>query len=203
MDYYDYVRARLGGGRLRFDPVREVADMVASNCADLGYRADAVTLSLAGGPAEPAAAGAAAAQHLWHRRRLGDLFHAFARRPAQDRLQGSCATTPSAFWSCGGRAIRAWSMRGSDLAGDMLAAYDRAAAACSIGYVRSDGSQGDASAMRRRGGGCSACPSIPINAWSGAGARRAPSWPAAATARSSARWYDGRAAPAQPDRPHL
>ncbi len=38
MDYYDYVRAALGGGRLRFDPLREVADMVTSNCADLGYR---------------------------------------------------------------------------------------------------------------------------------------------------------------------
>ena len=49
MDYYDYVRAALGGGRLRFDPLREVADMVTSNCADLGYRADAVTLSLAAG----------------------------------------------------------------------------------------------------------------------------------------------------------
>src|ERR1700750_2948533 len=49
MDYYDYVRAMLGGGSLRFDPVREVGEMVASNCADLGYRADAVTLSLQAG----------------------------------------------------------------------------------------------------------------------------------------------------------
>ncbi|MCX7280650.1 MAG: hypothetical protein NTX21_03630 [Alphaproteobacteria bacterium] len=36
IDYYDYVRARLGGRRLRFDPLREIADMVVSNCADLG-----------------------------------------------------------------------------------------------------------------------------------------------------------------------
>jgi hypothetical protein len=49
MDYYDYVRASLGGGALRFDPLREVAEAVASNCADLGYRAEAVTLALQAG----------------------------------------------------------------------------------------------------------------------------------------------------------
>ena len=47
--YSDYVRARLGGGRLRFDPLREITDMVVSNCADLGYRANAVTVSLQAG----------------------------------------------------------------------------------------------------------------------------------------------------------
>src|SRR6201989_1217626 len=46
MDYYDYVRASLGGGSLRFDPVREIGEAVASNCADLGYRADAGALPL-------------------------------------------------------------------------------------------------------------------------------------------------------------
>ena len=49
MDYYDYVRAKLAGGKLSFDPLQEVADMVQSNCADLSYRADAVTVALAAG----------------------------------------------------------------------------------------------------------------------------------------------------------
>ena len=49
MDYYDYVRARLAGGSLSFDPLKEVHDMVESNCADLHYRADAVTLAITGG----------------------------------------------------------------------------------------------------------------------------------------------------------
>jgi hypothetical protein len=49
MDYYDYVRARLAGGKLEFDPLREVHDMVESNCADLHYRADAVTLAINAG----------------------------------------------------------------------------------------------------------------------------------------------------------
>ena len=42
LDWYDYVRAKLAGGRLEFDPLREVADMVDSNCADLHDRVDAV-----------------------------------------------------------------------------------------------------------------------------------------------------------------
>ncbi|MBV9540302.1 MAG: hypothetical protein JO167_03460 [Alphaproteobacteria bacterium] len=49
LDYYDYVRARLAGGRLEFDPVKEVRDMVVSNCADLHYRADAVSLATSNG----------------------------------------------------------------------------------------------------------------------------------------------------------
>ena len=49
LDYYDYVRASMAGGALHFDPLREVADMVASNCDDLSYRADAVNLALAAG----------------------------------------------------------------------------------------------------------------------------------------------------------
>jgi hypothetical protein len=49
LDYYDYVRARLAGGRLSFDPLTEVRDMMQSNCADLSYRADAVMVALAAG----------------------------------------------------------------------------------------------------------------------------------------------------------
>ena len=49
MDYYDFVRAKLAGGRLEFDPVQEVRDMVDSNCNDLHYRTDAVNLAVSAG----------------------------------------------------------------------------------------------------------------------------------------------------------
>ena len=52
MDWYDYVRAKLAGGRLTFDPLREVADMVDSNCADLHDRVDSVNLALRAGMAD-------------------------------------------------------------------------------------------------------------------------------------------------------
>ena len=35
----------LAGGKLEFDPLREVHDLVDSNCADLHYRADAVNVA--------------------------------------------------------------------------------------------------------------------------------------------------------------
>ena len=49
LDYYDYVRAKLAGGKLEFDPLKEVHDMVDSNCNDLHYRYDAVVLALQAG----------------------------------------------------------------------------------------------------------------------------------------------------------
>jgi hypothetical protein len=140
MDWYDYLRASLSGGSLHFDPLREVADMVASNCADLGYRADAVTVALQAG---------------------------LQNRPQPDRLpeniygtDGDWETysTPSrdarlktAFQELRDdteRFLNLWrnrdpriAYRGTDLAGDMLTVYDRAAAQCSLSYTRSDGSR--------------------------------------------------------------
>ncbi|MBV8976385.1 MAG: hypothetical protein JOZ13_03315 [Alphaproteobacteria bacterium] len=49
LDFYDYVRARLAGDTLEFDPVAEIREMVRSNCADLHYRAQAVDLALKAG----------------------------------------------------------------------------------------------------------------------------------------------------------
>jgi hypothetical protein len=140
MDYYDYVRAALGGGRLRFDPLREVADMVTSNCADLGYRADAVTLSLAAGLQNrpepdrlpPNIYGADGDWETWS-------------TPSRDaRLKTAFKDVRDAVE----RFVVLWQAHdprlvygGHDLVGDMLAAHDRAASACRISYLRSDGSK--------------------------------------------------------------
>lgn len=140
MDYYDYVRASLSGGRLRFDPIREIAEMILSNCADLSWRAEAVQLSLAAG---------------------------IQNRPAPTRLpiniygtEGDWETssTPSrdarlktAFKEVRDTAERflpLWRARdaqlvynGFDLATDLLTTHERAAAQCVVSYRRSDGSE--------------------------------------------------------------
>ena len=139
-DYYDYVRARLGGGRLRFDPLREVAEMVASNCADLSYRADAVNASLAAG---------------------------IQNRPQPERLPPNIYGTEGDWetWSTPSRDARLktafkevrdsvqrfltlWRARdprlvygGGDLAGDMARVHAGATRGCNITYVRSDGAR--------------------------------------------------------------
>lgn len=139
MDYYDYVRARMAGGALRFDPLREVADMVASNCADLSYRGDAVTAALETGlenEPEPARLpvniyGTDGDWEVYSTpSRDARLKTAFKElRDAAERFV--------ALWRAHDASL---SYAGGDLPADMLAAYDRAASACAISYRRSDGS---------------------------------------------------------------
>jgi formylglycine-generating enzyme required for sulfatase activity len=139
LDYYDYVRAKVGGGKLQFDPVKEVAEMVDSNCADLHYRVQAVDIGIAAGT---------------------------QNRPEPDRLprniygtSGDWETysTPSrdarlktAFKELRDKAERFVQMyqngdtkhllyTGRDLIDDMLAAYDREAGQCSVNYKRTNG----------------------------------------------------------------
>jgi hypothetical protein len=141
LGYYDYVRASMAGGALRFDPVQEVADRVASNCADLSYRADAVTVALEAGlqrEAEP--------------ERLPVNIYGTEGAWEDYSTPSRDARLKTAFVELRDIAERFMTLyraqdpklayRGGDLAADMLAAYERAASACVIGYTRSDGSNG-------------------------------------------------------------
>jgi hypothetical protein len=140
MDYYDYVRAEMAGGSLSFDPVQEVADMVTSNCADLSYRADAVQLALEAGldrQAEPARlpVNIYGTEGDWEDystpSRDARLKTAFKElRDNEERFMTLYRAHDSRL-----------AYRGGDLAGDMLQAYDRAAALCTVSYARSDGSR--------------------------------------------------------------
>jgi formylglycine-generating enzyme required for sulfatase activity len=139
LDYYDYVRAKIGGGKLEFDPVKEVGEMVDSNCADLHYREQAVDIAIAAG---------------------------IQNRPEPDRLprniygtSGDWETysTPSrdarlktAFNELRNKVQRFVGMyqkgdtthllyAGNDLVDDMIAAYDREADKCSQTYTRTNG----------------------------------------------------------------
>ena len=140
MDYYDFVRASLSGGRLRFNPVQEIVDLVLSNCADLSYRAEAIDISMAAG--------------IQNRPQPGRL------PPNIYGTEGDWETysTPSrdarlktAFKEVRDNAERfltLWRAKdpqivynGFDLANDMLDTYDRAAARCTVSYKRTDGSE--------------------------------------------------------------
>ena len=137
MDYYDYVRARLAGGSLSFDPLKEVHDMVESNCADLHYRADAVTLAITGGIASQPQPGHLP-QNIYGTEGDWEIYST----PSRD------ARLKTAFKELRDQAARFMAMYqaadpklkyvGQNLAVDMLTAYDREAATCWIAYVRSD-----------------------------------------------------------------
>jgi len=140
MDYYDFVRARLAGGKLEFDPVREVQDMVQSNCADLHYRADAVALAVdAGMPnrGQP--------QRLPPNIYGTDGDWETYSTPSRD------ARLKTAFKEVRDNVGRFMALylandprlkyKGANLAVDMLTIYDKAAAQCVLAYARGDGSK--------------------------------------------------------------
>ena len=139
LDYYDYVRAELAGGQLLFDPVKEIHDMVDSNCSDLHYRLQAVDIALAAG-----------VQNKPQPARLplniygtdGD-WETYSTPSRDARLK----TAFKALRDTAQRFVEMYerggdphlSYLGEDLVGDLIATFDRQSAACNISYARSDG----------------------------------------------------------------
>jgi hypothetical protein len=139
LDYYDYVRAKVAGDRLAFDPLREVRDMVDANCADLHYRAQAVSLAIAAGIADKQEPG-----------RLPAHIFAVEGEWASYATSSRDARLKTAFKELRDRVERFMRLSltkdphlrygGKDLPADMLGTYERTAARCTIEYVRSNGS---------------------------------------------------------------
>jgi hypothetical protein len=139
VDYYDYVRARLAGGALEFDPLKEVHDMVDSNCADLSYRADAVRVAVAAGIMNAPQPGRLPS-NIYGTEGDWETYSS----PSRD------ARLKTAFKELRDQVARFMAMyqandprlkyKGQNLAVDMLTTYDREAALCKISYARTDGS---------------------------------------------------------------
>jgi len=140
LDWYDYVRAKLAGGKLQFDPLREVADMIDSNCADLHDRVDAVDLAVKAGLAQQAEPA-----------RLPDNIYGTDGDWETYSTPSRDARLKTAFKELRDAAERFVRMyrakdpklqyKGSDLTADLIALYDAHARQCTLTYARSDGSQ--------------------------------------------------------------
>ncbi|HEY3779157.1 MAG TPA: formylglycine-generating enzyme family protein [Rhizomicrobium sp.] len=141
LDYYDYVRAKVGGGKLEFDPVKEVAEMIDSNCADLHYRAQAVDIALAAG-----------IQNRPEPNRLPRNIYGTSGDWETYSTPSRDARLKTAFVEVRNKAQRFVDMyqrgdtkhllyTGSDLVDDLIAAYDREAGKCSLAYSRTNGAQ--------------------------------------------------------------
>ena len=139
LDYYDYVRAKVGGGKLEFDPVKEVAEMVDSNCNDLHYRAQAVDIAIQAGiqnHGEPDRLP----RNIYGTNGDWETYSS----PSRD------ARLKTAFKELRDKTERFVTMYeqgdkrhlvydGDDIAGDMLKAYDEHSSKCSVSYTRSNG----------------------------------------------------------------
>ena len=139
-DFYDYVRAVMAGGKLEFDPVREVHDMVNSNCNDLHYRSDAVQVALAAG-----------VEKLPQPSRLPPNIYGTEGDWENYSTPSRDARLKTSFRELREQTERFVHMyqtgdsklvyKGKDLVADLLATYDREANACKLAYTRSDNSQ--------------------------------------------------------------
>ena len=140
LGYYDWVRARLAAGKLSFDPVEEVRDMVRSNCSDLHYREQAVETALAAG-----------LQHRGEPARLppniygteGD-WETYSTPSRDARLKTAFKAlrdTVERFVTMYIRHDPHLSYAGSDLAGDLTRTYAQETAACRVSYTKSDGAR--------------------------------------------------------------
>jgi hypothetical protein len=138
VDYYDFMRAKLGGGSLAYEPLQELRNMMRANCEDLRYRAEAVDLAI---------------QQGIHKKsqpyRLPPNIYGTEGEweeyssPSRDaRLKTSFKETRDQVqrfveWhAAGDRRIL---YMGSDLLMDLLMTYDQEASACTITYLRSNG----------------------------------------------------------------
>lgn len=139
IDYYDYVRAKMAGGQMLFDPVKEINDMARSLCSDLHYRAVAVDLAIQAG-----------IQKQQQPDRLPSNIYGTSGDWETFSTPSRDARLKTAFKALRDTAQRFIEMHargdtkhlqyaGSDLAGDMLSAYGRAIRYCSIAYTNSAG----------------------------------------------------------------
>jgi hypothetical protein len=136
--YYEYARVAVSGGKSDFNPVYELQATMGSLCNDLNDRAQAVNQAVANGIAAKPHPSAIPA-NIYN---SDDGEWESYATPARDtRLKAGFA----GFRQELARMITLWLNRdprvvydGLDLKRDLLAAYDRQSAACTITYLSSD-----------------------------------------------------------------
>jgi hypothetical protein len=139
MDYYDYVRAKLAGGKLEFDPVQEVRDQVDSNCNDLHYRSDAVILAIQAN-VDKRPEPERLPPNIYGTEGDWEIYSTPSRdarlKTSFKELRDNVQRFVEFYRTHDARLV----YKGNDLVDDLIAAYDNRAAACKLTYTRSDGS---------------------------------------------------------------
>jgi hypothetical protein len=138
LDYYDYVRAQMAGGKLLFEPISEIRDMARSLCTDLQYRAQAVNLAVAYGiqnEPEPDRLpyNIYGAEGDW------EIYSTPSRDARLKTEFKSLRDTVGRFVEMADKHDGHLSYDGTDLPGDLLRAYDHETRYCRVNYADGDG----------------------------------------------------------------
>lgn len=138
VDYYDYMRAIMGGGSLAYEPMAELRNMMRANCEDIRYRAEAVDLAV---------------QNRIHLKpqppRLPPNIYGTEGEWEEFSTPSRDARLKTSFKELRDQVQRfvEWHQvgdkrvhyQGMDLLMDLLQTYDTEASACTITYLRSNG----------------------------------------------------------------
>lgn len=138
VDYYDYMRAKLGGGSLAYEPVQELRNMMRANCEDLHYRAEAIDLAIQNRihlKSQPARLpmNIYGTEGEWedYSTPSRDARLKVSFKELRDQVQR--------FVEWHEAADKRIHYQGADLLFDLLQAYDHEATSCTITYLRSNG----------------------------------------------------------------
>ncbi len=138
LDYYDFVRARLAGGVLVFEPLKEIEEMTRSLCSDLQYRAAAVEL------AHPMAARPHPARlpaNIYGTDGDWEMYSTPSRDARLKTAFKHLRDTVQRFVEMQARGdTRHLVYNGDDLPGTLSKIYRRGSESCFIVYRKSDGS---------------------------------------------------------------
>ncbi|HWA89615.1 MAG TPA: hypothetical protein VG889_06235 [Rhizomicrobium sp.] len=132
LDYYDYVRAQMAGGKLEFEPVAELREIVRANCSDLHYRAQAVSLALAAGiqnRAEPQRLP----ENIYGTEGDWETYSTPSRDARLKTEFKALRDLVQRFVEMQRRGDPHLVYTGDDLVGDLLKAYDRETRFCFVG----------------------------------------------------------------------
>jgi hypothetical protein len=137
-DYYDYLRAKMGGGSLAYEPVQELRNMMRANCEDIKYRAEAVDIAIARGihlKGQPSRLP----PNIYGTEGEWEDFSSPSRDARLKTSFKELRDQVQRFVEWHGAGDRRIQYAGGNLLGDLLGAYDQEANACTISYMRSNG----------------------------------------------------------------
>ncbi len=138
LGYYDFIRARLAGGRLVFSPIKELREMVWNICSDLQYRAQAVELARRMA-AEPHPARLP--RNIYGTSGDWEMYSTPSRDARLKTAFKNLRDTAQRFVEMDRRKdTKHLSYSGENLAADLIKTYTGAVGFCRIQYRRSDGS---------------------------------------------------------------
>jgi len=138
LDYYDFVRARLAGGALYFEPLKEVEEMTRSLCSDFQYRAAAVELAR---PIAERSHPARLPRNIYGTEGDWEMYSTPSRDARLKTVFKHLRDTVQRFVEMqDSHDTRHLRYRGNDLGDDLRKVYRRTSEGCTISYRKSDGS---------------------------------------------------------------